>query len=104
MFGCLMLGLGRAKLGLWAKCAWGCSSVVERLVRNQKVASSSLVSSTLIMMYDVQCFIAFLGLSDREDMVVDGGKQRLCQLNLGLSCSGVQWGRALQGHPRLAAR
>jgi len=103
MFGCLMLGLGRAKLGLWAKCAWGCSSVVERLVCNQKVASSSLVSSTLTMMYDTY-FITILGLSDKEDMVVDCGKQRLCQLNLGLSCSGVQWGRALQGHPRLAAR
>jgi len=55
------------------------------------------------MMYDTY-FITILGLSDKEDMVVDCGKQRLCQLNLGLSCSGVQWGRALQGHPRLAAR
>ena len=31
--------------GLFGMPTWGCSSVVERLVRNQKVASSSLVSS-----------------------------------------------------------
>jgi len=34
------------------------------------------------MMYDTY-FITILGLSDKEDMVVDCGKQRLCQLNLG---------------------
>ncbi len=31
--------------------AWGCSSVVERLVRNQKVASSSLVSSIQFVLH-----------------------------------------------------
>ena len=39
----------------WLSCSpcrmWGCSSVVERLVRNQKVASSSLVSSNCILYF-----------------------------------------------------
>ena len=67
MFGCLIdcmfdCGLGREKMGKMVACTWGCSSVVERLVRNQKVASSSLVSSTILM---VQNLAGTLGLTDR---------------------------------------
>ena len=67
-------GLAKAKLGHMVACTWGCSSVVERLVRNQKVARSSLVSSTTFM---VQNLAGILGLSDREGMVADCGKQKL---------------------------
>ncbi len=39
---------------------WGCSSVVERLVRNQKVASSSLVSSILFVFCGKNCAVCCL--------------------------------------------